>query len=149
MEFKLTTGQCAIMSTMLLHGATVARNPTTADDIDHLVRMGLAVSTGHADLLGEGFGPTPFAVSHFYLEGTTTIHPLWVVGYDVPEYLPEHVAYRAYAKENIHRDGETEVDDNAAVHISTEDHGAYVATWVWIEESSVFDMAMTEEEIDG
>lgn len=52
------------------------------------------------------------------------------------ELSAEEAAYLAYAQENFHRDGELEFDENAKVSIS-EDGGAYVQAWKWIDSSSL------------
>lgn len=41
--------------------------------------------------------------------------------------------YRDQAKEQYHRDGETEVDEDACVSVS-DDNGAYVQAWVWVDD---------------
>ena len=44
--------------------------------------------------------------------------------------------YHKHARDNIHREGELEVDDNAKVSISF-GNGAYVQCWVWVSDSDV------------
>jgi hypothetical protein len=39
---------------------------------------------------------------------------------------------RKYAKENIHRSGEIEIDEDATISLS-EDGGAYIQAWVWVQ----------------
>lgn len=65
---------------------------------------------------------------------------------------PERETYVKTAKEMYHRDGETEIDDNARVSIS-DDGGAYVMAWVWVNEGELdrdveFE-AEEEEEVEG
>lgn len=40
--------------------------------------------------------------------------------------------FRNIAKEQLQKDGELEIDDDAVVSIS-EDGGAYVQAWVWVQ----------------
>lgn len=48
----------------------------------------------------------------------------------------EEKAYAEHAAKNLHRDGELEFDDVPKVSIS-EDGGAYVQAWVWIDREDV------------
>jgi hypothetical protein len=61
------------------------------------------------------------------------------------ELSPEEAAYLAHAQENLQRDGDLEFDDNAKVSIS-EDGGAYVQGWKWIDRSDLGDKLTNEEE---
>jgi hypothetical protein len=45
-------------------------------------------------------------------------------------------AYRQYAQENLHRDGEQEFDESAKVSMGDDD-GAYVQAWIWVPRSSL------------
>lgn len=44
--------------------------------------------------------------------------------------------YRDWARENLNKDGEVEIDPDAVVSIS-DDFGAYVAAWVWVSNADV------------
>lgn len=44
--------------------------------------------------------------------------------------------YRAAARIFYERDGEIEIDDNAAVSIGS-DNGAYVQAWIWVSDDDV------------
>ena len=46
--------------------------------------------------------------------------------------LDDH--YRRLAEEQHHRDGECEIEPDAVVSVS-DDGGAYVAAWVWVDEA--------------
>lgn len=46
---------------------------------------------------------------------------------------PTDKEYRALAREQWHRDGEIEIDEDAVVSVSDDD-GAYVQAWVWVDD---------------
>jgi hypothetical protein len=54
---------------------------------------------------------------------------------------PDIIKYREAASRQ-HREGELEVDAGAAVSVS-EDHGAYVSVWLWIDDEEA---GVTREE---
>ena len=59
---------------------------------------------------------------------------------ETPEELsPEEAAYLEHAQGVLHRDGDLEFDENAKVSIS-EDGGAYVQCWKWIDRSVLNEM---------
>jgi hypothetical protein len=62
---------------------------------------------------------------------------------------PVTVAYRAQAREEYHREGEVEIDDNAVVSVS-DDGGAYVSAWVWVydEEDETEDDCDASEDLE-
>lgn len=136
-DFKLTKSQLAIMARIILGAHRLPGTIDTREDMERLTHLGLAKGTGHADLSGESYEPTPFALTHFYIPNTYDVCHLWTQGYEQVEYTPKHNAYRDKAKECFARDGEVEIDDNAAVHMNDEG-GAYIQAWMWLNESDVF-----------
>jgi hypothetical protein len=52
------------------------------------------------------------------------------------------------AREAHHRDGELEIDDNPVVSVS-DDKGAYIAAWVWIDNPDCRDCGETVEDADN
>ena len=40
--------------------------------------------------------------------------------------------YREYARDRLHRDGDLEIDDDAAVSLGA-DNGAYIMCWKWLD----------------
>lgn len=45
--------------------------------------------------------------------------------------------YREYAQARLHKDGDTEFDDDAAVSLGCGD-GAYVMAWVWVDNEDLY-----------
>ena len=43
-------------------------------------------------------------------------------------------AYRAAARKRYHNEGTCEIDENAVVSVS-DDEGAYVQAWVWVDDT--------------
>lgn len=53
--------------------------------------------------------------------------------------------YLRYAQEHLQREGELEVDDDAAVSLGA-DEGAYVMCWVWVSDDTLRVKGYLEEE---
>lgn len=49
--------------------------------------------------------------------------------------LEKEKAYHKYAKDNLHKDGELEIDDYLGTKlVSLSESGAYVQAWIWVPE---------------
>lgn len=97
-------------------------------------------SAADSDLEGPALTKEALAqLAHLLENGELTPTFEQSLSFHVATQPPEHATYAAAAREQRHRDGDTEIDEydpGFAIVSKGDDDGAYVMAWVWIDSPS-------------